>query len=1141
MSKELWKPSAFADNMVELLWLLLFTGGEESSENGLSGKKLMKHVIQKTKLVFKLRLLNRVVAMLAFGGILYILLTALLKPDSMRFSAGLAVIVGLLTLIYYHSFFSEYISQKKTSKALDELLSTITAAENEMAMSLEKKDETYYIMSISSIINQSLLHINEKNIALQDEIERNKRLSENISEFYRQMKSLREIDFKFDFFEYDVQYGVFIFINGLVTVIQDRDDITEITAAELFADNCISMSLHQFQHLVEISVENNEPIQFECCVAHSQKTHWLKFWGRPCDDHRRITGAITDITKEIEQRNLEKERAIRDNITGFYNRNALSEVAGKAIADCDDDEKVVFVYVGLTGYPEFQERYGMVAGNSYIRACAEVLKKIVTDTRTIVFRWWGSDFLILVKHVKSMDHFKTNCNSLINKVEKFGSEVDGIAVTFPISVGYATLRIDGETPSELIEHASFAEHEVTRGIFASPNSFNRERFEEARRASLRRSFIKDIIDRNQLTIVFQPIVSLKTGELFGFEALSRPMNPMYKNIVELIEDAEASGHYAVLEKRMVYNALDAYMLRHERFKDQYLFINTAPFATLEERDYNDIRDRYFSHMKVVFEVIERKRMEPEEINLRKSIVTKAGAKFALDDFGSGYSNHLALLALEPDIIKIDRELVKGIDGDIRKQHMLEDIISYARYRGTRVLAEGVETRGELETLCRMGIDYAQGYFLGKPIASIVEPDEKARGIIRDLGKISQLNMKHIFLIIYESFKLVDSRYADNTALTTYLVMRMASALNYHPDSVLSLIVASMLHDIGCFLPYCQCGQDSKNIPDHCIFAYHLMKEYLPYSACPETVLYHHSHPNETKRYKDVEVPKEAHVMALSNAISSMVLESPGRTPTKEAILNANELEKFDSSLVTLLEKLCEQGLMDHIASGAWFESLLNFTEALRIGKSEMESVLKTFVYAIMFRTPYTHAHARTMDTFTNLLARLTKQSWKLVENLRIATLLFNLARLVGPTDDWDSVQSFNDENRKVSKALEVVCQIVLKTGLMDIVDILLAANGEEKTSSENRSLMGKDILFGGKILKTADMFATLLEERVNRPALSFRMALDELVKHVDTPLIEIIEDCFEDFEGRIVSAKNDIAKRYQFIMQQYAQSQGILK
>jgi Amt family ammonium transporter len=137
------------------------------------------------------------------------------------------------------------------------------------------------------------------------------------------------------------------------------------------------------------------------------------------------------------------------------------------------------------------------------------------------------------------------------------NEVDGIAVTFPVTAGYAVSGLHGDTPAELIEYAAFAQHEALRGKNEKLNPFNRDRYDEVKRSALRRTFIKDIIDRNQLSVVFQPIVSLKTGELFGFEALSRPLNPIYRNIVDLIDDAEASGHYAILEKRMVYNALDA--------------------------------------------------------------------------------------------------------------------------------------------------------------------------------------------------------------------------------------------------------------------------------------------------------------------------------------------------------------------------------------------------------------------------------------------------------------------------------------------------------------------------------------------------------------------------------------------------------
>ena len=105
-----------------------------------------------------------------------------------------------------------------------------------------------------------------------------------------------------------------------------------------------------------------------------------------------------------------------------------------------------------------------------------------------------------------------------------------------------------QNPSELLEFAAFAEHEALRNMVKSPNEFNYERFAKSHLASLRRTLIKDIIDKNQLSVVFQPIVSLRTGELYGFEALSRPTNPAYNNILELIDDAEASGHYVILEK-----------------------------------------------------------------------------------------------------------------------------------------------------------------------------------------------------------------------------------------------------------------------------------------------------------------------------------------------------------------------------------------------------------------------------------------------------------------------------------------------------------------------------------------------------------------------------------------------------------------
>lgn len=1102
----------------------------------------MKLVIQKTKKVMRLRLYNWVIGLVAFAGILVILLflmTGIAIPPSLLLSAKICT--AFFTLVFTVSFFYEYFAANRISNALSNLTKSITQVEDDLSVSLESQDESFYITAISNILNRSVLSLNEKNQKLKSEIERNQRLSENISEFYRQMKILRETDFKFDFFEYDLHHGIFIFITGLVTLLENSDDISEITAEDLFNNFDLSISKEEFDRQVEECVRNNVPLNFECSVISEKgETRWVKFWGRLVEDGTRITGAITDITREARQRNEEKSKATHDNITGFYNRNALSEVGGKAVSESRDGKWVVFVYIGLTGYQEFQERFGMVAGNSYIKAFSEVLRRFI-QPNIIPFRWWGSDFLLLVTGVSDLDHIKRELEMTRAKIEKYIGEVEGVAASFPIAVGYSVSGIDGDMPAELLEYASFAAHEAAREVAENPNPYNRERYDEAKRASLRRTFIKDIIDKNQLSIVFQPIISLKTGELFGFEALSRPTNPIYKSIVELIDDAEASGHYGILEKRMVYNALDTYMTRDERFRDQYLFINTAPYATLDEQDYNDIRDRYFGHMKVVFEVVERNRLEPEEINLRKSIVTKAGAKFALDDFGSGYSNHLALLALEPDIIKLDRELVRGINNDLRKQHMIEDIVSYARYRGTRVLAEGVETRDELETLCRMGIDYAQGYFIGRPVPEIDYPDPKAQEIIRAMGKSSRISFRHVFGILLKSMALADEEMSKNAGISSFLVMRMMDKLNMESEKHAGMIAASIMHDIGVFHKE---GTDWRNrcglsIPRHSLFAYLVMKEYFPYSDFAEAVLYHHTRYNDkAEALSNIAIPEEAYLLSFADDAAGLIIGGGEGKPDERDVMARLGEGGHNPLHVKSFGDLVEEGILDSIYSGDYLNDLLNFAGYLRAGRSEIESIIKTFAYAVMFRMPYTYAHARIMETAASLLARLTKQNWKLVEKIRLAALFYNLSRMTITDEEFKRIESVDEENAVVKKALKDITAIMREAGTADITDMLNAVNGDETVSPENHVLMGKDIIIGARVLNIADIFASLLEVRPYRPGLNCSEAIGELARMLEgqtgySSMIEIMGDYIEDIEGRINSYKAETEKRYRSVIANY--------
>lgn len=1093
--------------------------------------------LRKTKRIITFRYISWFIYLASITGLVIISLlpyfgaetnSLIYTPDSFFWLLRtLTVVVGLNFIFQYFIF-----------KRNDEAFLEFDKSLNDVRMEISSTDDgsgKMDMMTISAALNHSIKNLNEKNKSLKSEIEKNERLSENISEFYRQMRTLREADLVFDFFEYDIKSSEFTFISGMITALSGETEATEINAENLFKNFNFNISLMDFNKYVEKCLKKDSDMNFECSVKGKEdKVHWLKFWGRPTKDKTRITGAITDITREVKSRNAEKERTIHDNITGFYNRNALSEVGGKAIAECGENEHVVFVYTGLTGYQEFQERFGMVSGNSYIRVCAEVMKKFITDDM-IPLRWWGSDFLFIIKGVKDLKAFERESISVVQKIEKYVGEVDGVAVTFPMVMGYSAFKIHGKTPAELLEFAAFAEHEALREVAMSPNEFNYDRFEEAHIASLRRTFIKDIIDRNQLKVVFQPIVSLNTGELYGFEALSRPVNPVYSNIIDLIDDAEASGHYVILEKRMVYNALDTYMARDSKFKDYYLFINTAPYATLDEKDYNDIRDRYFGHMKVVFEVIERNRMDPDEINLRKSIVRKAGAKFALDDFGSGYSNHLALLALEPDIIKIDKELVRGINEDLRKQHMLEDTISYARYRGTRVLAEGVETREELETLCRMSVDYVQGYFTGMPNETLTDPDIKAKKIIKSIIRNKNIDLRQLYIIMEKSLAIINENYARCLSITVYLMIKLCKRLNIEGDRFTNIIITTIFHEMGILYPgYKNCSPlKTEEITEHSIFAYLLYKEFSPYPEYARMILYHYKKYGVNGVINNISVPDEAYLLSLAVTIAEVIANS------KEEDIYDNVAERikqdgFKPEFKTVLEQFCEENMLSRIITGEYRVELLSYIGMIKLSKAEIMSLLRTFMNAITFRTPHSFAHAKTMETIVSLLGQMTKQNWHMMEKVRAASLLYNIGMLTLDEETFAKDHSPIELYSLLREAIKDINVIFKEAELIDIVDMFNAAIGET-TFSDKHMLMGKDIISGSKMINIADVLASLMEQRCSAYETSCRDTFDELKEISKTedlylPLIELMEDYVDDIEARVKSSRTEVEKQYRNVI-----------
>lgn len=231
--------------------------------------------------------------------------------------------------------------------------------------------------------------------------------------------------------------------------------------------------------------------------------------------------------------------------------------------------------------------------------------------------------------------------------------------------------------------------------------------------------VLSIIREKKIKTLFQPIMDLRTGDVYGYEALSRGMlkDGTLMNPGKLFSCAKKMDLLFNLDKLCREASIRAAAKLHLKEK---LFINFIPTAIYEpslclRSTAKTLSDVQLSPNQVVFEVVETERVEDfGHLNIILDYYREKGYSTALDDVGSGYSNIETLLRLKPDYMKIDMGIVRNIHLDQKKQNVLLEFIVHARNINAQILAEGIESKEEFLYLKKMGVDLCQGYYFGKP-------------------------------------------------------------------------------------------------------------------------------------------------------------------------------------------------------------------------------------------------------------------------------------------------------------------------------------------------------------------------------------------------------------------------------------------
>ncbi len=311
---------------------------------------------------------------------------------------------------------------------------------------------------------------------------------------------------------------------------------------------------------------------------------------------------------------------------------------------------------------------------------------------------------------------------------------DGTHVKMRASAGIAWYPDDVLAFERLIHFADFAMYRVKNTAKGTTEEFSRSDYKAAGFLYNGSTALDRLLDEQLVRFAYQPIVSARDASVMGYELLMRPQVEELSSPMEVLAVAKAQGKLFMIEKLTWYKALEsAQEMRRNKLLEPgtLLFINSIASQMLEEHDELLLRDMYGEmYDDLVVEITESERADRKCLQHKLETLHRFRGRIAIDDLGSGYNSEASLISIDADYVKIDLGLVRNVDKDVDKRALVRSLVEYAQQHSMGVIAEGVETVEEMETLCALGVDYYQGYFVGRPAFAPQGPSSSVAADIR---------------------------------------------------------------------------------------------------------------------------------------------------------------------------------------------------------------------------------------------------------------------------------------------------------------------------------------------------------------------------------------------------------------------------
>lgn len=489
-----------------------------------------------------------------------------------------------------------------------------------------------------------------------------------------------------------------------------------------------------FHHESEVL---NEEIEIRYNDLEKNITKWYVFMMKR--DGNNILGLVQDITSSIlEKKKIEYERDY-DLTTGLLNRRAYYSKIGELFNHREKLGISAFIMVDLDNLKYVNDTYGHDFGDDYIKTAANVLKGF-RDFGGVVARMSGDEFNVFLYGFSSKDEIREKIKIIRSRLLKsYCILADGTHYKIRASAGVSWYPDNSDSYEMLIKYADFAMYTVKHSTKGNIAEFDVNSYSKDSILVTGVEEMNSIIDEQRIKYAFQTIISARDGTVYGYEALMRPQSETLRSPMELIRIARTGAKLNDIERITWTLALKSF--RKQRIlgnipENAKVFINSLSNCTLQREDIEIIESENADILDcVVLEILESEIANVEYTHNKKNRMTKWKAMTALDDFGSGYNSEHALITLDPDLIKIDRTIISGCDSDMSRKNIILNLVRISKAKNILVLAEGVETHGELKTVIECGVDLLQGYYFARPVFEPQPVDsEKTAEIIKLNGK-----------------------------------------------------------------------------------------------------------------------------------------------------------------------------------------------------------------------------------------------------------------------------------------------------------------------------------------------------------------------------------------------------------------------